>query len=46
MKKRICKKYKNNAPIMWSKHIPLTNAPVIENLDKTYLLKVVGFAET
>ena len=46
MKKRICKKYKNNAPIMWSKHMPLTNVPVIENFDKTYLLKVSDFTET
>ena len=46
MKKRICKRYKNNAPIMWSKYMQLTNVPVIGNFDKTYLLKVVDFTET
>ena len=46
MKKRICKRYKNNAPIMCGKYMTLTNVPVIGNLDKTYLLKVVDFAET
>lgn len=45
MKKRICKKYKNNATIIYGKYMPLTNVPVIGNPDKTYLLKVVDFAE-
>ena len=46
MKKRICKKYKNNVPIIYGTYMPLMNVPLIGNFDKTYLLKVVGFVET